>query len=304
MQTYRQPSSLPASGYAMFYNPNVMQEVLSNRLAMGHVSACNECVGNVALLRAGDLNRHVWLQWADGTVEGPFLVVDVAASKDVASLLARHWVVDVDNSTAVRRGMAGPVPVTVWASPPSASQEKVPPFAPLYSAQPAEVTALQTQAPVESAAPAAVTMQSDFPADTQVPTVTPLPPLDATLTPTVVTVQGAFPTNTLVPANTSLPAPDATPTPIPTLVQRGFPTDTPVPTVTPLPALNATAIATVLPAQTALATATPTWLASATLSPSPTAVVTYGGFPPDTPVPTITPLPALNATPTAMAPAK
>ncbi len=114
---YDLPSPLPVTGLAMFYNPEVMQEVLSNRLAMGQVSVCNECIGHVALLRAGDLNRRVWLQWADGTVEGPFLVVDVAAPQHIAQLLARNWVVDVDYPTAVRRGIVNPVPVTVLAAP-------------------------------------------------------------------------------------------------------------------------------------------------------------------------------------------
>jgi hypothetical protein len=57
------------------------------------------------------------LQWADGTVEGPFLVVDVAAPQHIAQLLARNWVVDVDYPTAVRREIVNPVPVTVLAAP-------------------------------------------------------------------------------------------------------------------------------------------------------------------------------------------
>src|SRR5690606_6463189 len=80
-------------------------------------SNCNECIGHVALLRAGDLNRRVWLQWADGIIEGPYLVVDVAARQHIAHLLARNWVVDVDYRTAMRRGIVNPVPVTVLAAP-------------------------------------------------------------------------------------------------------------------------------------------------------------------------------------------
>jgi hypothetical protein len=122
MPAYDQPSSLPVAGMAMYYNAGVIQEVVSNRLAMGHISVCNECIGYVALLRAGDLNRRVWLQWDDGSVEGPFLVVDVPAAQHIAHLLARNWVVDVDNGTAVRRGIAGPVWVTVLAAPPEESE--------------------------------------------------------------------------------------------------------------------------------------------------------------------------------------
>ncbi|MCC6458389.1 MAG: hypothetical protein IT328_25785 [Caldilineaceae bacterium] len=130
---YDLPSSLPVTGLAMFYNPEVMQEVLANRLAMGQLSACSECIGHVALLRAGDLNRHVWLQWADGVVEGPFLVADVAAPHHVAQLLARNWVVDVDYRTAARRGIINPVPVTVWAAPPASSQPASSLFTPPHS---------------------------------------------------------------------------------------------------------------------------------------------------------------------------
>jgi hypothetical protein len=114
---YSQASPLPLTGLAMYYNPNVMNEVVANRMAMGHLSTCGECIGHVALLRVGDLNRRVWLQWADGKVEGPFLVADVAAAHHVGYLLERNWVVDVDYQTALRRGMNGPVAVTVLAGP-------------------------------------------------------------------------------------------------------------------------------------------------------------------------------------------
>jgi hypothetical protein len=133
--SYDLPSPLPVTGLAMFYNPEVMQEVLSNRLAMGHVSVCGECIGHVALLRAGDLNRRVWLQWADGVVEGPFLVADVAAPHHIAQLLARNWVVDVDYLTAVRRGITSPMPVTVLAAPPGSSQQASSLFTPPHSSQ-------------------------------------------------------------------------------------------------------------------------------------------------------------------------
>ena len=103
----------------MYYNPGIMPEVLSYRLQLKQVEVCGDCVGYVALLRAGDLNRKVWLQWDDGTVEGPFLVIDVAARHHVPSLLARSWVVDVDYPTAMRRGMNQPIPVTVLAAPPA-----------------------------------------------------------------------------------------------------------------------------------------------------------------------------------------
>lgn len=287
LATYRQQSSLPVSGLAMFYNPNVMQEVLSNRLAMGQVSLCGECVGTVALLRAGDLNRRVWLQWADGTVEGPFLVADVAATQHVEMLLARNWVVDVDNSTAVRRKMAGPVWVTVWGAPPMSGELELPPFAPLYSSLP---NAIPTVA------------QGAFPVETVSPTITPLPALGATPAASAA-VMASFPTETPVPTVTPLPALNATP--IVGAGQDGFPTDTPAPTNTPLPVMPMT---TIMPTQTPFPAASPTLslTLSPTMTPTPTlqasttvnAVVTQPAFPPDTPVPTVTPLPAINPLPT------
>ena len=293
--TYGQQSALPITGYAMFYNPNVMSEVMNNRLAMGHISPCGDCIGNVALLRSGDLNRRVWLQWAEGVVEGPFLGVDAAAPQHVAQLLARKWVVDVDHGTAVRCKMAGPVMVTVLGSPPPASQEDSPPFAPLYSVlptgNPVATTApllLQTPVPTASAMPSPVVPQGGFPTETPLPTATP------TATPT------------------ASPMPTILYTPVVNVVMKGgFPTETPVPTITPLPAINVQTVATaptVAPTQTQLPTATmtlapaltpsPTLTPTATLVPSLTAnVVTQHGFPPDTPVPTITPLPAINPLP-------
>ena len=286
LATYREKSVLPITGYAMYYNPNIMQEVLRYRLDLGQVSQCAECVGNVALLRAGDLNRRVWLQWADGVVEGPFLVVDAAAQHHVTLLLNRNWVIDVDNRTAVRRGMAGPVMVTVWGSPPS-DQATAPPFAPLYSTLPAN-SAIPNNAPspLQSATPNTVidTVTSGYPMDTPIPRITPLP--IATATP-------------------NAPA---------TVVRGGFPTETPVPTMTPLPFIFATATPKIAVATELLVT-TPTVpyppIIGATTSPVPTSLPTLPaqatvtvspplsvgiplGFPTDTPVPTITPLPLIT----------
>ncbi len=116
--SYVEQSPLPAQGRAMYYNPGIMAAVYAYRLQNKEVKACPECVGYVALLRAGDLNRKVWLRWADGNIEGPFLVIDVAARHHIPLLLSRNWVVDVDYQTALRHGMNCPVPVTVLANPP------------------------------------------------------------------------------------------------------------------------------------------------------------------------------------------
>jgi hypothetical protein len=121
--SYVEASPLPAQGRAMYYNPGIMSAVYAYRLQNREIKPCPECVGYVALLRAGDLNRKVWLRWEDGAVEGPFLVIDVAARHHIPLLLSRNWVVDVDYQTALRRKMNCPVPVTVLASPPYIAAE-------------------------------------------------------------------------------------------------------------------------------------------------------------------------------------
>ncbi len=117
--SYYESTPLPVSGLAMYYAPNVMENVAQYRLRVDKIEGCEECVGSVALLRAGDLDRKVWIQQEGGEVEGPFQVLDVAARHHIPSLLARNWVVDVDYDTAMRWGMRGPVPVTILAEPPA-----------------------------------------------------------------------------------------------------------------------------------------------------------------------------------------
>ncbi len=114
---YWAASPLPISGLAMYYNPGVMERVLAFRRQAGHVTECPECIGYAAMLRAGDLDRRVWLKRPGHLEEGPFWVIDVAATKHIAYLLQRGWVVDVDYRTAQRWGMRGPIPVTVLERP-------------------------------------------------------------------------------------------------------------------------------------------------------------------------------------------
>ena len=111
--TYSERSPLPISGKAMYYNPGVMARVYQNRLDSGRVEPCPECIGRVAMLRFGDLNRKVWIQLPDQSIEGPFLVVDAADTKHVGMLLAREWIIDIDYETARRWRMFNPRYVTV-----------------------------------------------------------------------------------------------------------------------------------------------------------------------------------------------
>lgn len=326
MATYSRQSVLPITGYATYYNPNVMREVLSNRLMMGQVSLCNECVGTVALLWAGDINRRIWLQWADGSVEGPFLVIDAAASQHVKQLLARQWVVDVDNRTAARHGMLGPVMVTVWGSPPEPSQVAELPLLPLSYSLPFEERSeaqaqLPGQTPTPTRMPSSVgtpnavmaSAQRGFPTETPIPTITPLPAINNASSPTPAAVlsaaEASIPTKT--PAPRSTPAATATPLPVSAspapvkVIIGGFPAATASPTITPLPAIvpaatmsATTIIATPIAAMTV--TLVPTYTPTPSLSPvaSATRTVVLRGFPTETPVPTITPLPPINVLPT------
>jgi hypothetical protein len=117
--SYWEQTPLPVTGYAMYYNPGVMEPVVQYRYRTKEIDVCADCVGHVALLRAGDINRRVWVQLADGSVEGPFQVVDVAARHDIPQLLQRGWAIDVDYETAQRWGLNRPKPVTILSEPPA-----------------------------------------------------------------------------------------------------------------------------------------------------------------------------------------
>jgi len=117
--SYWEQTPLPVTGYAMYYNPGVMDPVVAYRYRTKEIDVCADCVGHVALLRAGDINRRVWVQLADGSVEGPFQVVDVAARHDIPQLLQRGWAIDVDYETAQRWGLNRPKPVTILTAPPA-----------------------------------------------------------------------------------------------------------------------------------------------------------------------------------------
>lgn len=115
---YRSQSTLPVSGKVMFYNPGIMEIVIENRKKAGDITYCRDCIGFAALLRAGDMDRKIWIQFSDGLIEGPFHVVDTAAPQHVLMLLERGWVADVDYETAMRWRMAGPRFATVLSEPP------------------------------------------------------------------------------------------------------------------------------------------------------------------------------------------
>ena len=115
---YWEQTPLPQTGLATFYAPGMMEHVLDVRDGYGQMLRCPECVGTVALLRAGDIGRKVWLQPPGGEKIGPFLVIDCARQVDVWPLVDRNWVVDVSYELGELWGMNRPLDdVTVLADP-------------------------------------------------------------------------------------------------------------------------------------------------------------------------------------------
>jgi hypothetical protein len=58
--------SVPASGQASYYGPGVMERVYANRLALGDVDPCGDCVDFVAMRLRSDVGRRVviWGEWS------------------------------------------------------------------------------------------------------------------------------------------------------------------------------------------------------------------------------------------------
>lgn len=119
---YWERTPLPQTGLATFYAAGLMEYVDGYRSGLNQLPDCPECVGRVALLRAGDIGRKVWLQPPGGQPVGPFLVVDCARRQDVAPLVARDWAVDVSYELGQLWGMTRPLAgVTVLEDPADAS---------------------------------------------------------------------------------------------------------------------------------------------------------------------------------------
>src|SRR5450756_1681938 len=100
-------TTLVVRGQATFYGRGVMERVYANRLAMGDVDPCGDCVDFVAMRLRSDVGRRVVIRYA-GVVYGPFLVVDCAAPRDLGLMVARRRVVEVSWEQAAAWGMTGP----------------------------------------------------------------------------------------------------------------------------------------------------------------------------------------------------
>jgi hypothetical protein len=120
-------------GVATYYAEGVMAHVAVHRGEIPDPAlypaflADRGLVGAVALNRAGDLGRAVWLDGPQG-IEGPFLVLDCAQRDHYEDREARGHIVEVDWATAQRWGMAGPVAVDVYFRDPRPWSERPPEF--------------------------------------------------------------------------------------------------------------------------------------------------------------------------------
>lgn len=132
------PASLLAlalllTGCVTYYAEGVFDEVYANRLAFGHVKPCPTCIGLVAVLDRQYVGKLAYLTRPGHAEEGPFLIADCAAAKDLVRLQKRGLVAEVDWATAQRWNMQAPlygVTVRIVARPP-------PPVAPALEPKPA-----------------------------------------------------------------------------------------------------------------------------------------------------------------------
>jgi hypothetical protein len=279
---YWEPSVLPQSGLATYYAPGLMEAVQAKRALNGEIGDCPQCVGAVALLRAGDIGRKVWLKAPGGEPVGPFLVVDCARRQDVLPLLERGWAVDLSYELGQIWGMNRPLDgVMVFEDPADAG------------ARP-ETRSGRLGAPTPFYVPAGRVVIS---APTFTPTASPVPLEAPTHWPT--RLPGPLPGRPVLappaeePVATAPPLPTRGPTPLTPIVT------TPTTEVTPTPlepavtelVTAATATATPTPAEVSLGSA-----GGALLRLEGTAVPTVELQPtiqPATPTPTRTPRPGL-----------
>jgi len=102
------PTPGDLAGKATYYAPGLMRKVTENR------DLNVEGFGAVALNRAGDLGRVMWLDWGEG-LEGPYLSVDCAQGAHYRDRIAAGRVIEVSAQEAKQKGCygVGPVPVKV-----------------------------------------------------------------------------------------------------------------------------------------------------------------------------------------------
>jgi len=107
-------------GVATYYRAGLMDTVARNRgMDLGGY------LGGVALMRAGDLGRSVWIRFPAGNWAGPFLVVDCSRRDHYAENVQRDHAVELARSTWLAFGLPEwPVTVTVRFKPPWAARRQ------------------------------------------------------------------------------------------------------------------------------------------------------------------------------------
>jgi hypothetical protein len=301
--SYWERTPLPQQGLATYYNLGVMEQVLENRLTAKDIDVCPDCVGTVALLRAGDIGRKVWLQPPGGDPVGPFLVIDCARRTDVQPLLDRNWVVDVSFEVGQYWGMNRPLDgVIVFEDPadtvPGRQVNRIPtPFAvspgdvvisaPTPTPLAPAVEAIPTAWPTRMPAPLMPLLVAG--AGPELPTATGVPPTPTAIWPPPLTPMITTPTPIASPSASSGGGDQA----------GGSPTSSPTPTEVAIGRAGSELLAHLdatptRPDAAALGATLPDATPTVTL-PAPTARPTLAR----TPRPNLTPILPLPAMPTA-----
>jgi len=108
------------SGCATYYSKNKMRDTAIVRGLIEKRKEYNDWLSNegyvgcVAVYRVGDMWRDVHILWPDGTLDGPYLAIDVVQRKHYESALERNRVVEVDYQTAQQHNMLAPTAVTIF----------------------------------------------------------------------------------------------------------------------------------------------------------------------------------------------
>lgn len=90
-----QPSELPITGLATYYNPGIMERAAYLQSRNHGFELDSDVVGYVAMLEVKDMGRIVCIT-ANGRTVGPLQVADVAGRDVRERLRERGWVVDID----------------------------------------------------------------------------------------------------------------------------------------------------------------------------------------------------------------
>lgn len=107
------------SGCAAYYSEGLME---INAQYWGYIKDTKDYdswlessgyLGAVAVYRNGDKGKEVHILWPDGTLDGPYIAIEVVARTHYELGIERNRVVDVDYNTAKRVDMRGPMNVTI-----------------------------------------------------------------------------------------------------------------------------------------------------------------------------------------------